>query len=191
MSASIDVPQLRENRVITLARWLLGKHLVRRMPNGHVDQRLITEVEAYNGEKDLACHARAGRTKRTAPLYEPGGIWYVYLCYGVHEMLNLVVGPADWPAALLIRAVEGARGPGRVTKSLHIDRTLNGKSALTTATGLWIEDRGVRVPRRLVTATPRIGVDYAGPIWSKKHWRFHFDPAQLPADSTSIAGGPG
>ncbi|HVU32827.1 MAG TPA: DNA-3-methyladenine glycosylase, partial [Opitutaceae bacterium] len=79
-------------------------------------------------------------------------------------------------------------GPGRVTKSLHIDRTLNGKSALTTATGLWIEDRGVRVPRRLVTATPRIGVDYAGPVWSRKHWRFHFDPAQLRRDSISAAG---
>lgn len=142
---------------------------------------MIVEVEAYNGEADQACHARAGRTNRTAPLYEAGGIWYVYLCYGIHEMLNLVVGPRDWPAALLIRGVEGAVGPGRVTKALAIDRKLNAKSALSPETDLWIEDRGVHVPRRLVAATPRIGVDYAGPIWSKKHWRFHVDASAVHA----------
>lgn len=175
MTPTVEAKALQDKKVIALARWLLGKHLVRRFPDGRVDGRMIVEVEAYNGEADQACHARAGRTKRTAPLYEAGGIWYVYLCYGIHEMLNLVVGPQDWPAALLIRGVEGAIGPGRVTKALAIDRTLNAQSALAMETGLWIEDRGLHVPRRLVTATPRIGVDYAGPIWSKKHWRFHVD----------------
>lgn len=175
----IDPEYLRRGRAVPLARWLLGKHLVRRRADGQIDARLITEVEAYNGESDQASHARAGRTARTAPLYEAGGIWYVYLCYGIHEMLNLVVGPKDWPAALLIRGVEGAIGPGRVTKTLGIDRALNGKSAVDPENGLWLEDRGVRVPRRLITATPRIGVDYAGPIWSQKHWRFHFDVRQL------------
>jgi DNA-3-methyladenine glycosylase len=170
---------LRQKRVISLARWLLGKYLVRRFSDDRIESRMITEVEAYNGESDEACHARAGRTKRTEPLYATGGIWYVYLCYGIHEMLNLVVGPKDWPAALLIRGVENAIGPGRVTKALYIGRKLNAQSALDEATGLWIEDRGVHVPRRFVKATPRIGVDYAGPIWSKKHWRFHFDPRQL------------
>jgi DNA-3-methyladenine glycosylase len=170
---------LRQKRAIPLARWLLGKFLVRQFPDGTREARMIIEVEAYNGECDQACHARAGRTKRTEPLYAAGGIWYVYLCYGIHEMLNLVVGPMGWPAAVLIRGVEGAVGPGRVTKALAIDRTHNGRSALAEATGLWIEDRGVVVPRALVRATPRIGVDYAGPIWAQKPWRFHFDPTAL------------
>src|SRR5204862_4654728 len=107
------------------ARNLLGKYLVG--PGGVA--RMITEVEAYDGEHDLACHARAGRTRRTEVLYGAGGVWYVYLCYGIHEMLNLVVGPADWPAAILIRGVEGAVGPGRVTKTLAIDRNLNSAPA--------------------------------------------------------------
>lgn len=164
---------------VALARWLLGKHLVRRRADGRLDARLITEVEAYRGEADLACHARAGRTKRTEPLYGPGGIWYVYLCYGIHEMLNLVVGPRDWPAAVLIRGVEGASGPGRVTAALQIDRRLNATPA-APATGLWIEDRGVHVPPKLIRATPRIGVDYAGPVWAKKPWRFTFGPQARP-----------
>jgi len=169
---------LRTKNTVTLARSLLGKYLMRRMDDGRIEARLITEVEAYHGESDLACHARAGRTRRTEVMYGPGGVWYVYLCYGVHEMLNLVVGPRDWPAAVLIRGVEGATGPGRLTKTLQIGRNLNGLAA-TRVTGLWIEDRGVRVPRRLVQATARIGVDYAGPVWTKKPWRFTFDPKAL------------
>jgi DNA-3-methyladenine glycosylase len=179
MKKRVEQKWLAQKKAINLARGLLGKYLVRRFPDGREDARMITEVEAYNGEADQACHARAGRTNRTQPLYAAGGIWYVYLCYGIHEMLNLVVGPEDWPAALLIRGVEGAIGPGRVTKALGINRKLNAKSAVDESTGLWLEDRGVRVPRRIVKATPRIGVDYAGPIWSKKHWRFHFDPREL------------
>ncbi|MDO8544152.1 MAG: DNA-3-methyladenine glycosylase [Opitutaceae bacterium] len=175
MRPIVEAKVLLQKKTVALARWLLGKHLVRRFPDGHEDARIITEVEAYCGESDQACHARAGRTKRTEVMYGAGGVWYVYLCYGIHEMLNLVVGPADWPAAILIRAVEGAIGPGRVTKALAIDRKLNGTSAVSEEGGLWLEDRGVRVPRRLVEATPRIGVDYAGPIWTNKHWRFTFD----------------
>lgn len=172
----------QSKRTVALARWLLGKHLVRRMADGRLDARLITEVEAYHGESDLACHARAGRTRRTEPLYGPGGQWYVYLCYGIHEMLNLVAGPPDWPAAILIRSVEGIVGPGRLTRQLAIDRTLNGLAAQET-TGLWIEDRGVTVPRRLLKITPRIGVDYAGEIWANKPWRFTFDPTLLPREN--------
>jgi DNA-3-methyladenine glycosylase len=113
-------------------------------------------------------------------MYVPGGVWYVYLCYGVHEMLNLVVGPCDWPAAVLIRGVAGCAGPGRVTRAFRVDRRLNGAPA-ASASGLWLEDRGVKVPRRLVRATPRIGVTYAGSVWARKPWRFTFDPAALPA----------
>lgn len=161
----------RTKKTVALARSLLGKFLIRRRPDGSEDARMITEVEAYHGESDLACHARAGRTRRTEVLYGLGGAWYVYLCYGVHEMLNLVVGPKDWPAAILIRGVDGASGPGRVTKALGIDRTLNATAAHPD-TGLWIEDRGVRIPRDRIQVTPRIGVDYAGEIWANKPWRF-------------------
>jgi DNA-3-methyladenine glycosylase len=166
----------RTKKTVALARWLLGKHLVRRRSDGRLEARLITEVEAYHGERDLASHARAGRTRRTAVMYGPGGHWYVYLCYGVHEMLNLVTGPRDWPAAILIRGVAGISGPGRLTRSLGIDRRLNGR-VVGRSSGLWIEDRGGRVPRGALRATPRIGVAYAGPVWSKKPWRFTFDTA--------------
>jgi DNA-3-methyladenine glycosylase len=179
MRPLLDVKVLQQPKTVMLARWLLGKHLVRRRPDGVEDARLIVETEAYDGERDQACHARAGRTKRTAVMYGPGGVWYVYLCYGIHEMLNLVVGPADYPAAILIRGVEGAIGPGRVTKQLAIDRRLNATSAVDDSDGLWLEDRGVVVPRRAVVTTPRIGVDYAGPLWAAKHWRFTFDPQGL------------
>ena len=170
-----------EKRTVAHARELLGKFLVRQWPDGRVEARMITEVEAYDGERDLACHARVGRTGRTETMYSAGGVWYVYLCYGVHEMLNLVVGPRDWPAAVLIRGVEGLSGPGRVTKALGIGRGLNAKTA-EALNSLWIEGRGVRVSRRQVKATPRIGVNYAGPVWAAKRWRFIFEPrATAPA----------
>jgi len=90
------------------------------------------------------------------------------------------VGPRDWPAAVLIRGVMGCAGPGRVTRTLGLDRRLNGTTA-DSGGGLWIEDHGIKVPRGLVRATPRIGVAYAGPVWAKKPWRFTFDPTALRA----------
>jgi DNA-3-methyladenine glycosylase len=171
MGQVIKAKQLRAVGAVDGARWLVGKYLVRQLADAPPEARMITEAEAYDGECDLACHARAGRTQRTAPLYEAGGIWYVYLCYGIHEMLNLVVGSPDWPAAILIRGVDGIAGPGRVTKRLAINRALNGLPA-KPSTGLWLEDRGVLVPDKCIHATPRIGVDYAGSIWATKPWRF-------------------
>lgn len=173
------IPSASWERRATLAhaRALLGKFLVRTVA-GERHAHMITEVEAYNGEADLACHAARGRTARTAVMYGPGGVWYVYLCYGVHEMLNLVVGPKDWPAAVLIRGLDGISGPGRVTKALGINRQLNAQAAVA-ASGLHLEDHGVRVPRKLIQATPRIGIDYAGPVWAAKPWRFTFDPEKL------------
>src|SRR6185437_4849420 len=100
MAKPIDAKKLRRRNAAAQARALLGKTLVRRHPDGRLEARLITEVEAYDGEADLACHAAKGRTRRTEVLYGPGGAWYVYLCYGIHEMLNLVVGPEGWPAAV-------------------------------------------------------------------------------------------
>ena len=182
MRRVVKAKVLSTKKTVVLARWLLGKVLVRAR-RGRETAVLITEVEAYDGPRDRASHAHAdrGRTPRNAVMFRPGGRWYVYLCYGVHEMLNLVTGPRDYPAAILIRGVEGVIGPGRVTRALGIDRKLNATAAAPTS-GLWIEDRGVRVPRRLIHATPRIGVDYAGPVWAGKKWRFYFDPEKLSAD---------
>jgi DNA-3-methyladenine glycosylase len=167
----------RHRGTVRLARGLLGKFLVRTR-DGAAESRMITEVEAYDGERDLACHARAGRTARTATMYRAGGCWYVYLCYGVHEMLNLVTGPENWPAAVLIRGVASLDGPGRLTRALGIDRRLDGTAA-TPASGLHLEDRGVRVPRDWVLATPRVGVAFAGPVWAAKPWRFLIEPARV------------
>jgi DNA-3-methyladenine glycosylase len=166
----IKAKELRSRKTVALARWLLGKHLVRRR-GGRTEAHLITETEAYDGEHDLACHARAGRTRRTEVMYAAGGVWYVYLCYGVHEMLNLVVGPRDWPAAVLIRGVAAWSGPGRLTKALRIDRRFNARPA-SPPSGLWLENRGARVPRDAIRATARLGVAYAGPVWAAKPWRF-------------------
>lgn len=176
--ATVVHPSVWQSRgAAAQARRLLGKYLVTAGPAGPAGH-MITEVEAYDGERDLACHAAKGRTARTEPLYAAGGVWYIYLCYGIHEMINLVVGPEDWPAAVLIRGVEGIAGPGRLTKQLGIDRRWN-QTAAAPAAGIWLEDRGVKVPARLIRATPRIGVDYAGPIWAAKPWRFTFDPQAL------------
>ncbi|MBE2216011.1 MAG: DNA-3-methyladenine glycosylase [Opitutaceae bacterium] len=153
-----------------IARRLLGCRLVVGGSEGRRALR-ITEVEAYCGPHDRASHASRGRTPRNAVMFGPAGFWYVYLCYGVHEMLNLVTGPADYPAAVLIRGVEGIEGPGRLTRALRIDRRFNHLPA-TRTTGLWIEERDVPVESGDVAATPRIGVDYAGPEWSGKPWRF-------------------
>jgi DNA-3-methyladenine glycosylase len=177
MARLIEPVELQGRDTAALARWLLGKVLVRTTPAGRTE-RLICEVEAYEGERDLACHASKGRTKRTEVMYKPGGVWYVYLCYGVHEMLNLVTGPADYPAAILIRGVEHIIGPGRLTKRLEIHRGLNGMPA-APASGLHVEDAGVAVPKKLVSIGPRVGVDYAGPVWAVKPWRFRFDPSAL------------
>jgi DNA-3-methyladenine glycosylase len=174
MARIIQAKAWRTKGTVGVARGLLGKYLVRRR-SGRIEAHLITEVEAYLGESDLASHASRGRTRRTGVLYAAGGVWYVYLIYGIHEMLNLVVGPSGHPTAVLIRGVAGITGPGRVTRALGIGRALNGQPA-SRPTGLWIEDRGVRVSRRAVRASPRVGVDYAGPVWAAKPWRFRWEP---------------
>jgi DNA-3-methyladenine glycosylase len=171
MTRVIEAKELVAQNTVALARWLLGKQLVRRLPEGREERRRIVETEAYDGERDRACHASRGRTPRTRVMYESGGVWYVYLCYGMHEMLNLVAGPAGWPAAVLIRGVEGAVGPGRLTRALDIGRGLNGRPAAPES-GLWLEDDGIVVPRRAIVAGPRVGVAYAGPVWAGRPWRF-------------------
>lgn len=149
---------------------LLGKLLCRRLPNNHVMVHHITEVEAYFGFEDKASHGFK-RTPRSQILYGPAGIWYVYLCYGIHEMLNIVTEKEEFPGAILIRGVSGISGPGRVTKAFQINRQLNGLAS-DPDTHLWISDSNLVFSRKDYSRTARIGVDYAGPIWSKKQFRF-------------------
>ncbi len=148
------------------AEALIGRVLVRRFPDGRELRARITETEAYYGESDTACHARFGRTKRAEVLYHEAGTVYVYLCYGVHWMLNLVTGAADDPQAVLIRGVEGVSGPGRVTKYLGIDGSLN-DTRLGEA--LYLEDDGFRPE---IGRSGRIGIGYASPEDQVRQWRF-------------------
>ncbi len=178
MSGVVNPKEFQTRDTLAHARSLLGLVLVRTNAHGRT-RHVITEVEAYDGERDLACHASKGRTQRTEVMYQTGGIWYVYLCYGMHEMLNLVVGPEDYPAAVLIRGVTGIAGPGRLTKRLQIGRSLNGQPAHPSS-GLHLEESGLVVSSRCVKTSPRIGVKYAGPVWAKKPWRFWIEAEILP-----------
>jgi DNA-3-methyladenine glycosylase len=152
---------------------LLGCWLVVRRPDGGVERRAIFETEAYLGPQDLACHGRTGPTSRNRTMFGPAGHWYVYLCYGMHWMLNVVTGREGLPAAVLIRGAGLAVGPGRLTKALGIDRRHDGQKS-GQAAGLWLE-AGPSVPRRQIERTPRIGVDYAGE-WAAKPLRYVVDP---------------
>ncbi len=158
---------------LTVARSLVGKYLVREHGKGTVVGRIV-EVEAYVGCEDKACHASKGRTARTEVLFGPPGMSYVYLIYGMYHMLNVVTERAEFPAAVLIRAIEVDSelidGPGKLCRALEIDRSLN-RLDLTHGRSLWFEDRGALVPGKQVGTFPRIGVGYAG-IWAKKPWRF-------------------
>jgi DNA-3-methyladenine glycosylase len=170
---------------LTVARELLGARLVRVL-DGQRLSGFITEAEAYIGEEDLGCHAKAGLTPRTAVMYGPPGHAYVYFTYGMHWMLNAVTGPEGFPAAVLIRAlqpVEGVEtisarragrdtlGPAKLTQALGIDRVLNGADLCARTAGLWIEE-GIPVPDADVTVGPRVGLDTVPEPWKSKPWRF-------------------
>ena len=158
---------------LTVARSLVGKYLVREHGKETVAGRIV-EVEAYVGCEDQACHASKGRTGRTEVLFGPPGMSYVYLIYGMYHMLNVVTERTEFPAAVLIRAIEVdgelIDGPGKLCRLLAIDRSLN-RVDLTNRRSLWLEDRGVKVFSKQIGTFPRIGVDYAG-VWAKKPWRF-------------------
>jgi DNA-3-methyladenine glycosylase len=167
---------------LVVARNLLGCYLLRETREGPRAGRII-EVEAYVGSDDRACHASKGRTKRTEVMFGPPGRAYVYLIYGMYHCLNVVTERVDYPAAVLIRAVEHKSGlidgPGKVCRFFDIDRALNCHD-LTSGKDLWIEDRGERIGRRQIKAFPRIGVDYAGSC-AAKPWRFRLPTASRPS----------
>jgi DNA-3-methyladenine glycosylase len=169
-------------RTLTVARDLIGMHLVRAYRGKQLIGRIV-ETEAYQGPEDKAAHSARGKTERNAVMYGPPGHAYVYLIYGMWDCVNIVTREQGIPHAVLIRAVEPIAqipgktwGPGLLCKAMYIDRTLNGADLCMplSAQTLWVESPEVMGRRKIVSA-PRIGVDYAGD-WAHKRWRF-FDQA--------------
>lgn len=148
---------------LEVARDLVGKVLV----YGEKQLR-ISETEAYCGESDTACHASKGRTKRTEVMYADAGTVYIYLCYGMHWMLNIVTGEPEQPEAVLIRACLEAGGPGKLTKAMDITGELN-RSRVLSSDGLWIGDDGFRCT---VQTGKRVGIGYAAQDDQDRPWRF-------------------
>jgi len=186
----LPLPYYLNQDVIFLARDLLGKVLFTEI-NGNVTAGIIVETEAYFGVLDKASHAYGGRrTERTETLYSPGGVSYVYLCYGIHHLFNIVTSTEGEPHAVLIRAVEPligkeimefrrnmpvsktaiSSGPGSAAKALGIDRSFNKKDL--TDNEIWIEDHGIRYSDEEIVAGPRIGVAYAQED-ALLPWRFY------------------
>jgi DNA-3-methyladenine glycosylase len=174
---------------LTAARAVLGARLVR-IQDGQRLAGTITEAEAYVGESDLGCHARAGRTPRTAVMYGPPGHAYVYFTYGMHWMLNFVTEAEGFPAAVLIRAIqplegleiiaarrqgrpqaEWTDGPAKICQALGIDGRLNGADLCAAQAVLFVE-AGDPIPDACVTIGPRVGLNSVPEPWKSKPWRF-------------------
>ena len=170
---------------LTVARQLIGARLVRIL-DGQKLAGLIAETEGYISQKDLACHARAGLTPRTAVMFGEPGHAYVYFTYGNHWMLNVVTERAGFPAAVLIRAIQpiegvdimlerrngrDTHGPGKLCQAMGITKSENGLDITQATGGLWIEE-GVKVPNSLVTKGPRVGLNNTPEPWLSKPWRF-------------------
>ncbi|MBI2474597.1 MAG: DNA-3-methyladenine glycosylase [Candidatus Taylorbacteria bacterium] len=162
-------PAFFRREVLIIAEELVGCYLCTEVNGLHMRFRII-EVEAYDGFDDKASHASKGLTERTAVMFGPPRHWYVYFIYGAHWMLNIVTGPKGYPAAILLRSAGHLRGPGRLTKFLGVNKALNGRKAEPNE-GFWIE-KGTLMAGETIKKTPRIGVDYAGPKWSKRRYRF-------------------
>ena len=178
-----------------MARDLLGQRLVRLEADGGRSSGRIVEAEAYIGEADLACHARAGRTARTAVMYGPPGHAYVYFTYGMHWMLNLVTEREGFPAAVLLRALwpeEGlevmrqrrgapdhilADGPAKLCRALAVDRALNGHDLCAPDAALFLEPAPLPPDARVVTG-PRIGLGNTPQPWKSVAWNFRLVTAR-------------
>ena len=181
-----------QHDVVHVARQLLGKVLVSNI-DGRYCAGMIVETEAYSGYRDKACHAWKGRTNRNRIMYENGGVAYVYLCYGIHYLFNVVTNTSDFADVVLVRALEPLEGvntmlvrreknqpdrtltsgPGSLSKALGIKLAHYGTS-LFEGNKLWIEDRGLSASPRDIKATPRIGVGYAGDD-ALLPWRFYIE----------------
>lgn len=178
MTCKLDKSFYLDEDVVALSRSLLGKYLVTKIDG--LTSGMIVETEAYKGAEDRACHAYANlRTARTAPLFEEGGISYIYLCYGLHHLFNVVTAPKEVPHAILIRAIEPVEGveimlkrrkmlspsykltsgPGSMSQALGLS-VLHNQTDLTKDL-IWIEDRGVKISEESIISTTRVGVEYA------------------------------
>jgi DNA-3-methyladenine glycosylase len=180
-------------QVVDLSEALLGKYLCTNI-DGYYTSGMIVETEAYRAPEDKASHAFGNRrTKRTEVMYNPGGHAYIYLCYGIHHLFNVVTGPEGAAHAILIRAIEPAdgikhmlyrrkmtkinhrlsNGPGVLSKALGLNTQWSGESLLTRK-HIWIEDRNVSISTRNIIRSPRVGVDYAEEcaLWN---WRFRIN----------------
>lgn len=164
---------------LIVAKDLLGKYLVRRDGRKLLTGKII-ETEAYIGPADKASHAYQGKmTERNMAEYLIGGHVYIYLVYGMYWQLNISTGAAGKPECVLIRALEApdsedkkaASGPGKLCRYLKLDKSFYGED-MVKSRRLWLEDRGVIVRPRNTKTTGRIGIDYAGPYWAKRKWRF-------------------
>lgn len=150
---------------------LVGKIIVRKLSDNSIVKVRITETEVYRGEEDKSCHARFGKTSRSIMLYRESGLIYVYICYGIHHLMNIITGEVEQPQGVLIRAGENLNGPAKLTRYLHIDKSFNGQTIYNNPK-VWIEDDGFK-PN--IKTDKRVGIDYAGEEWSSKPWRFIAD----------------
>jgi DNA-3-methyladenine glycosylase len=150
-----------------VAHDLVGRRLNWKHGN-RSDSRIITETEAYTGPDDLASHAARGLTQRNEAMFGPPGAFYVYFVYGMHWMLNVVTGPVGYPAAVLIRSVEGISGPGRLTKALRITGRLNGRVA-SEETGFWFSEASIRSERQVIRSDHRFASVAKGPSERNHH----------------------
>ena len=156
-----------EQDAYTVAQQLIGKWICRNI-DGQIFKFQINETECYVGDGDTACHASKGMTPRTKVMWQSGGVCYVYLCYGMHNMLNFITGKENHPEGVLIRGVVGAIGPGRATKAMQIDKSLYGESLLTKEK-IWVEDDRKEYT---FTAGKRVGIGYASQEDQDRLWRF-------------------
>lgn len=153
---------------LEVAPELVGKIIARKLDDGTILRERIAETEVYRGEEDKGCHASRGRTKRTELLYGESGVIYVYLCYGMHWLMNVITGEKDQPQGVLFRCGEVRNGPAKLTKYLQIDGSFNGEK-ICGNDKVWIEDDGCR-PK--IKTAPRVGIDYAGEYWKDIKWRY-------------------
>jgi DNA-3-methyladenine glycosylase len=164
-SAFFDQPSLE------IAPKILGAKLCHRAENGMIQKFTICETEAYHGTDDLASHASRGKNQKNQLMFGPSNIWYLYLCYGVHWMLNLVTDIEGAPSAVFIRATLEVTGPGRLTRSLSLDQSYSGIPN-DPSTNLWLEKSSSKP--ETIKRGPRVGISGAGPYWSKVPYRFWF-----------------
>ena len=155
-----------------VAEALIGCRLCRRSSDQVISKYTISEIEVYDGFEDRASHAFRGKTKRNCVMFGPAGRLYVYLCYGMHWMLNITTQSDGYPAAILIRALSECEGPGRLTKQLSIDGGFNDLVA-NNNNSIWFENRASQKVQ--LKSMPRVGVAYSGPVWSKKPFRYCLD----------------